>query len=93
MEQITNKQLKNYDHVESKDYETYMKKGIINFWATVNTIYEQSDLIQLCKKYGYSKFSTQWLNVDEVVKDGATMQDLANQIRELERGQLTNEQI
>ena len=80
------KQLKNYDHVESKDYEAYMQKGIINFWATVNDLYQQSDLIQLCKKYGYSKYSTQWLNVDEVIKDGATMEDLVNQQRELENG-------
>lgn len=77
--QQANKQIKNYDHTSSQDYETYMKAGIIDFWATVNTLQEQSKLIQLCKKYGYSKYSTAWINVDEVIKDGATMSDLVKQ--------------
>lgn len=77
--------LKNYDHVDSQDFETYMQKGIIEFWATVNTLKENELLMDLCKKYNYTRMTTTWSNVYETVKNGATFTDLTKQIEELEQ--------
>ena len=72
---------KNFDNVEPKDLEAYMKAGIIEFWAIVRTAQDQSQLIQLSNKYNYGHYATAFIDLDEVIKRGATFQDRTKQMK------------
>lgn len=74
--------LRNFDDVEVKDYETYMKSGICVFWAITNLYSEDSTkLRELANKYGYGVYTTPSLNMYEVIKRGATFQDRSKQMK------------
>lgn len=83
MQQI-NKQLRNFDNVESQDYERYMKAGICEFWGIIDMNNMNKDcnkLDELAHKYNYLCFSTSMLNVYEVNKIGATFEDRTRQMK------------
>ena len=74
--------LKNFDYVESQDYEAYMKAGIIEFWAVIKFNGADNNKIhELADKYGYGCYTTQMANVYEMIKRGATFQDRTKQIQ------------
>lgn len=82
--QVIQNKPKNFDNVESKDYETYMQAGIVEFWGVMNptNLNEDNTLIRkLADKYGYGCYTTQMLNVYEVIKRGTTFEDRTRQMK------------
>lgn len=76
------KQLKNFDNVESQDYEAYMRAGICEFWGITRLYSEDSTkLRELADKYGYGVYTTKCLDLKEVIKRGATFQDRTKQMK------------